>query len=70
MLKENILYKEDLPVNCTVMNLDKYPIHFHNDIEMVFVLKGEVRLKNGYYNYDMKEGDIYILNDREIHSYY
>ena len=70
MLKENILYKEDLPVNCTVMNLDKYPIHFHNDIEMVFVLQGEVRLKNGYYNYDMKEGDIYILNDREIHSYY
>ncbi len=70
MLKESIFYKEDLPVNCTVMNIDEYPIHFHNDLEVVFVLKGNVRLKNGYYNYDMKAGDIYILNDREIHSYY
>ena len=70
MLKENIFYKEDLPVNCIVMNIDEYPIHFHNDLEVVFVLKGNVRLKNGYYNYDMKANDIYILNDREIHSYY
>ncbi len=70
MLKENILYKEDLPVNCSVMNIEEYPIHFHNDLEVVCVFQGNVRLKNGYYNYDMKEGDIYILNDREIHSYY
>ncbi len=70
MLKENILYKEELPVNCSVMDITEYPIHFHNDLEVVCVLSGNVRLKNGYYNYDMKEGDIYILNDREIHSYY
>lgn len=70
MLKESIFYKEDLPVNCSVLNIEEYPIHFHNDLEVVFVLKGNVRLKNGYYNYDMKAGDIYILNDREIHSYY
>ncbi|GAB1477230.1 hypothetical protein MASR2M70_20680 [Bacillota bacterium] len=70
MLKEIITYKENLPINCSVMNLEDYPIHFHNDIEVVYVLKGKVRLKNGYYNYEMKEGDVYILNDREIHSYY
>ena len=70
MLKENIIYKEDLPVNCFVMNIEEYPIHFHNDLEVVYVLQGSVRLKNGYYNFDMREGDIYILNDREIHSYY
>lgn len=70
MLKENLIYKENLPINCIVMNLEDYPIHFHNDLEVVYVLKGNVRLKNGYYNYEMKEGDIYILNNREIHSYY
>ncbi|MGI6734325.1 MAG: AraC family transcriptional regulator [Anaerovoracaceae bacterium] len=70
MLKEHIIYKEDLPVNCSIMNIDEYPIHFHNDLEVVYVLQGSVRLKNGYYTYDMEEGDIYILNDREIHSYY
>lgn len=70
MLKEHILYKGELPVNCSIMNIEEYPIHFHNDLEVVYVLQGSVRLKNGYYNYDMQEGDIYILNDREIHSYY
>ena len=37
MLKENIVYKEDLPVNCFVMNIEEYPIHFHNDLEVVYV---------------------------------
>ena len=69
MLKENIQYKENLPINCEIMNLKDYPIHFHNDMEVVYVLQGRVKLKNGYYNYEMNEGDIYILNDREIHSY-
>jgi len=69
MLKENIQYSEALPVNCEIMHLRDYPIHFHNDMEVVYVLQGRVMLKNGYYNYEMEEGDIYILNDREIHSY-
>lgn len=70
MLKEIISYKENLPLNCMIINVEEYPIHFHNDLEVVFVLEGRVHMKNGYYNYEMQEGDIYILNDRELHSYY
>lgn len=69
MLKEKNNYKEDLPVNVIVAHLDEYPIHFHDDIEIVYVLEGSVGLKNGYYNYVLKQGDIFILNDREIHSF-
>ncbi len=70
MLKEIIAYKDNLPLNCMIINVEEYPIHFHNDLEVVFVLEGRVHMKNGYYNYEMQEGDIYILNDRELHSYY
>lgn len=70
MLKEKVLYKEGLPVNCYVMYIDDYPIHFHDDLEVAFVLEGSVILKNGYYTYTMNKGDTFILNDREIHSYY
>lgn len=70
MLKEQIRYKDGLPVNCIVAEIDDYPIHFHDDLEVVFVLDGSVILKNGYYTYTLKSGDIFILNDREIHSYY
>lgn len=70
MLKEKISYGSDLPINCAVVHIEDYPIHFHDDLEVVFVLDGSIVLKNGYYTYTMQKGDIFILNDREIHSYY
>lgn len=69
MLKEKNIYKEDLPVNMIVAHIDEYPIHFHDDMEVVYVLQGTIALKNGYYNYVLKQGDIFILNAREIHSF-
>lgn len=70
MLKEKSFYKEGLPVNVVTANIEEYPIHFHDDIEVVYVMEGSVRLKNGYYNYTLEKGDIFILNDRELHSFY
>lgn len=69
MLKEKNVYKDELPVNVVVANIDEYPIHFHDDMEVVFVLEGSVVLRNGYYTYTLKQGDIFILNDREMHSF-
>lgn len=70
MLKEKSFYKEGLPVNVITADIRDYPIHFHDDMEVVYVLEGTVKLKNGHYTYTLKEGDIFILNDREIHSFY
>lgn len=69
MLKEKIMYKDELPINVITANIEDYPIHFHDDMEMVYVLEGSVKLRNGYYNYVLRQGDIYILNDREMHSF-
>ena len=69
MLKEKIIYKDELPINVTVANIEEYPIHFHDDMEVVYVLGGSVILRNGYYTYTLKQGDIFILNDREMHSF-
>lgn len=69
MLKERIIFRDNLPVNLLVADIDSYPIHFHDELEVVFVMKGQILLRNGYYTYQMKPGDIFILNDRELHSY-
>jgi AraC-like DNA-binding protein len=69
MLKERIIFRDNLPVNLLVADIDSYPIHFHDELEVVFVLKGQILLRNGYYTYQLKPGDIFILNDREIHSF-
>ena len=68
MLKEKTVYKDELPVNVVVANIKEYPIHFHDDIEIVYVLDGSINFKNGHYEYLLKAGDVFILNDREIHS--
>ena len=45
MLKEKNFYKDELPVNVVVGNIREYPIHFHDDIEIVYILKGSIHLK-------------------------
>ena len=49
MLKEKIIYKDELPINVVTANIIEYPIHFHDDMEVVYVLSGSVILKNGYF---------------------
>jgi AraC-like DNA-binding protein len=69
MLKEKLYYEDNLPVSIRICEVGEYPIHFHADPEVVYLLKGELNLKNGYYTHGMKAGDVFIMNERELHSY-
>lgn len=51
MLFEKTTYADDFPLNIQIIQVDEIPFHYHQDVELVYVLKGEIRLKNGYYNY-------------------
>lgn len=68
MLFEKITYQDDFPINITIANIEEYPIHYHQDIEFVFVLKGKVTLKNGYCSYTLCERDIFTNSGHEVHS--
>lgn len=68
MLNEKIFYEDQLPVKLKVVNIKNWNAHYHDDIEIVYVLNGEINLKNVHYTYTLKSGDVFILNDREMHS--
>ncbi len=68
MLFEKLTYQEDFPINITIASVEEYPLHYHQDIEFVYVLKGEIRLKNGSCQYLLKEGDIFTNAGHEVHS--
>lgn len=70
MLAEKIAYSNDFPINIRIGTVKEDPIHFQPDIELVFVLKGEVRLKNGCFTYLLKQGDIFTNNGNEVHAVY
>ena len=63
-------YADDFPINIRIVNIREYPIHYHQDIEIVFVLKGDILLKNGSCTYLLHEGDIFTNSGREVHAIY
>lgn len=68
MLLEKLTFADDFPINITIGSVVEDPLHYHLDIEFVYVLRGEIQLKNGYCIYDLHEGDIFTNSGNEVHS--
>lgn len=70
MLFEKNAYLDDFPISIRIMHIEEYPLHYHQDIELVYVLQGTIELKNGYHNYILKDGDIFTNSGHEVHGLY
>lgn len=68
MLLERLYYPNDYPIRISIAALAEDPLHYHTDIEFVYVLKGEIELKNGYYTYHLHAGDIFTNSGNEVHG--
>jgi AraC-like DNA-binding protein len=70
MLAQPITFEDELPVNITLADITEYPIHYHGEIELIFILSGSLQLRNGSDRYTMHEGEVFISNPNELHAYY
>ena len=70
MRKEHISYMNDLPINISLEKINDYPIHWHNYIEIVFVLEGTINVLIESGNYEVEESEIEIINCDEAHRLY
>lgn len=71
MLDKKIEYDRNVPIKAYVSRIHEQPVHTHNDdLEIFVVLKGAVRAVVGYSNLLLKEGEVMIFNDREVHGVY
>lgn len=68
MLKEKIIYEQNLPCSVLAAEIWEYPIHFHEDMEIVYVLRGSIRLHDVTADCTLRRGDVYIINEQEMHS--
>ena len=68
MLLERLIYPDDFPMHICISTLEEDPIHYHTDIELVYVLRGEIELKNGYYTYHLHAGDVFTNAGNEVHG--
>ena len=68
MLQE-IRYDDDLPVKVQVLKIKQIPWHTHNDIQIVYVLEGEVELKLTYARYHLSKNSIHIIHNEDVHGF-
>ncbi|MFT5874734.1 MAG: AraC-like DNA-binding protein, partial [Clostridium sp.] len=70
MRKKYISYLNDLPISISLETINEYPIHWHNSIEIVFVLQGTVSVLIESGNYEVQERELEIINCDEAHRIY
>ena len=59
MLQQTILYADDFPLRIRIGEVRNIPLHYHSDIELVYVLAGQIRLTSGYCSYTLAAGDVF-----------
>lgn len=67
-MQEKINYENDLSVKVQLLNIKEYPIHMHTDVQIMYVLEGELSLKLFYATYRLQPGSIHIIHSEDVHS--
>ena len=68
MRREYIPHSSDKPVIISFATINYYPIHWHESIEILYVLKGKLHISIDSDEYDLTENDIEIINLDESHT--
>ena len=66
---ELVRYEKLKHVKFLVNRIQNRQEHIHNEFEIFLVLRGEGIAKIKSHTYNIKEGDIYLINSGEVHSY-
>ena len=66
---ELVRYEKLKHVKFLVNRIQQRQEHIHNEFEFFVVLRGEGVAKIKSHTYDIKEGDIYLINSGEVHAY-
>lgn len=67
MRREYVVYPQDMPIAISYVNIKNYPIHWHNSIEILYVLKGKINVTIDTDTYEIEENELEIVNIDESH---
>ncbi|MFD3157725.1 helix-turn-helix domain-containing protein [Haloimpatiens sp. FM7330] len=68
MRLEHVNYMPDLPIEISMINIQEYPIHWHDSVEILFLLEGSISVTIETGKYEVHKGEIEIINCNEAHS--
>lgn len=58
----------DRAIQANICEIQEHPIHFHDCLEIIYVLKGEISVKISYDNFTVGRGDFLVVNPYDLHS--
>lgn len=68
-MKETRIYSKYEIVSVSIYDNVEYPMHYHPDPEMIFVLEGAARIHTSYYTIDrMEENEFLFINRSTVHN--
>lgn len=67
MLKQ-IRYEGDIPVRIEILNVKQYPWHIHNDIQIIYIIDGDIELKLTYEKFHLTKDSIHIIHPGDVHG--
>ena len=65
---ELIDYQEGLPMKIFMQGFFEADYHWHKEIEIILVLKGQLNIKIGSDDYLLEEDDLIVINSNQVHS--
>lgn len=68
MRRKYINYPPDVPVSILLADITNYPLHWHDSIEILYVLEGNLTITIESDQYELIENDIEIVNIDETHA--
>ncbi|QGQ94315.1 AraC family transcriptional regulator [Paenibacillus psychroresistens] len=68
-MKQEIKYDNQIPINAYLWSPKPYqqPLHFHSSLEIGYCFSGKGKFIFENKNYDVSKGDIFIVNNTELH---
>ena len=64
---EQINYQSDVPIKVFTQTVESFPYHWHEDIEILFVLEGSLEIRVNRDSYSLEKGNIFLVNENELH---
>ncbi|EHB62652.1 MULTISPECIES: AraC family transcriptional regulator [Paenibacillus] len=59
---------DDLPFDVSLHRVNYVPSHWHNSVEIIFVLSGNLEVTVGNERHTITEGDVFVINSSHVHE--
>ncbi|RED40995.1 GH39 family glycosyl hydrolase [Paenibacillus sp. VMFN-D1] len=59
---------DSLPFDVSLHSVNYVPSHWHNSVEIIFVLRGTLEVSIDTVSHTLKEGDVLLINQHHVHE--